>query len=81
MAEPRIKDQRAYSANAAEKHGWPKVNERGYELLEQAYGISVPKRVIVIGAGATGKCFAKFTESLPGLDVQIYEKNDDVSGM
>ena len=70
----------AYSSTTAQRLGWQRTNERGYEILEQPYGVHAPKRVIAIGAGATGICLAKFSESIPNLDLQIYEKNADVTG-
>ncbi|KEF51123.1 uncharacterized protein A1O9_12846 [Exophiala aquamarina CBS 119918] len=70
----------AGSEAKATKLAWERINQRGYEILERPYGTHVPKRVIAIGAGATGICFAQFSKTIPNLDVQIYEKSDEVSG-
>jgi cation diffusion facilitator CzcD-associated flavoprotein CzcO len=80
MITPEINDARAYSAATAQQLGWERVNKRGYEILEQPYGLHSQKRIVVVGAGATGICMAKFVESIPNLDIQIYEKNDDLAG-
>jgi protoporphyrinogen oxidase len=38
-----------------------------------------PFRVIHVGAGASGICFAKFAEEmLTNVTIQIYDKNPDV---
>ncbi|KIW29741.1 uncharacterized protein PV07_05530 [Cladophialophora immunda] len=73
-------DPRADSEEAAKACGWQNVNSRGYSILEKPHGLPQRKRVVVIGAGATGICFSKFSEALANLDLQIYEKNDEVSG-
>ncbi|EXJ89881.1 hypothetical protein A1O3_02948 [Capronia epimyces CBS 606.96] len=73
-------DPRVDSAAYAEELGWTRVNERGYEILERPYGTHAPKKVISIGAGATGICLAHFSKELPELEVQIYEKNDGAAG-
>ncbi len=40
-----------------------------------------PKRIIIVGAGATGICFSKFAETqLSNIEVQIYDKNHDIGG-
>lgn len=63
------------------RYGWPQQNERGYKIREQLFGTERDFRVIHIGAGASGICFAKFAqESLRNVHVQIYEKNNDVGG-
>jgi cation diffusion facilitator CzcD-associated flavoprotein CzcO len=80
MSLSTVDDPRENSAAIAEELGWTRVNERGYEILEQPCEVPSAKRVIVIGAGATGLSFAKFAEEMPRLDVQIYEKNTDIAG-
>ena len=61
--------------------GWPQQNARGYRILEQPLGTMRPLRVVFIGAGASGICFSKFSQDLlTNVDIQIYEKNDDVGG-
>ncbi|EXJ67384.1 uncharacterized protein A1O5_09397 [Cladophialophora psammophila CBS 110553] len=80
MLPKTFDDARADSAARAQECGWEKVNARGFEILEAAHGFHAPKRAIVIGAGATGICFAKFAEPVPNLEVQIYDKNDEVAG-
>ncbi|OQU97765.1 hypothetical protein CLAIMM_03650 [Cladophialophora immunda] len=75
-----MNNPRSDSEAAARDCGWVTVNDRGYSILEKPHGLPRPKRVIVIGAGATGICMAKFSERLANLDLQIYEKNDDVAG-
>lgn len=78
---PSLPDNpKADSEAAAKDCGWENVNSRGYAILEKPHGIPLPRRVIVIGAGATGICLAKFSESLANLDLQIYEKNEEVAG-
>jgi cation diffusion facilitator CzcD-associated flavoprotein CzcO len=73
-------DPRADTEEAAKKYGWENVDRNGYSILEKPHGLPQRKRLIVIGAGATGICMAKFAEALANLDVQIYEKNEEVSG-
>ena len=61
--------------------GWPQQNARGYKILEQPLGMMRPIRVVFIGAGASGICFSKFAQdTLSNVDIQLYEKNDDVGG-
>ncbi len=60
---------------------WPEQNVRGYKILEQPFGTMRPMRVIFVGAGASGICFAKFAEDLlTNISIQIYEKNTDIGG-
>lgn len=41
-----------------------------------------PLKVICIGAGMSGIiCGVRFPQRIPGLDLVIYEKNDDVGGV
>jgi hypothetical protein len=66
---------------APEQYGWPLQNARGYKIHEEPFGISRPMKVIHIGAGASGICFAKFAhDRLQNVDVVLYEKNMDVGG-
>jgi cation diffusion facilitator CzcD-associated flavoprotein CzcO len=65
---------------AAAKYGWQSTNEHGYTILEQPLGVLAPRKIICIGAGATGICLAKFAESVPNLSIQVYDKNSDVAG-
>lgn len=61
--------------------GWRLQNDRGYRIFEQPHGTKRRLRVIHIGAGASGLCFAKFSEEmLENVDIQIYDKNSDVGG-
>ncbi|OAG37868.1 hypothetical protein AYO21_07974 [Fonsecaea monophora] len=64
-----------------ELYGWPTQNERGYRILEQPFNTKRPIRVIHIGAGASGICFAKFHETMTeNVTIQLYEKNSDIGG-
>jgi hypothetical protein len=75
MAE--VQDMNAWQDSA----GWPQQNARGYKILEQPLGTMRPMRVVFIGAGASGICFSKFAQdTLSNVDIQLYEKNDDVGG-
>jgi hypothetical protein len=61
------------------KYGWPTQNARGYKIHEENCGTMRPFRVIHVGAGASGICFAKFAEEmLTNVTIQIYDKNPDV---
>lgn len=80
MAPFLVDSPTASFAGLAQSLDWPRTNERGYEILEQPSGTHARKRVIAVGAGVTGICLAKFCESVPELELQIYEKNDEVSG-
>ncbi|KAK7894332.1 hypothetical protein LTR67_006093 [Exophiala xenobiotica] len=73
-------DTRADSLRFAESVGWERVNSRGYQILERPYGSHAAKRVICIGAGATGICLAQFSKKMENLSLQIYEKNDAPAG-
>jgi NADPH-dependent glutamate synthase beta subunit-like oxidoreductase len=62
-------------------YGWPRQNERGYRIDETPSGTYRPLKVIIIGAGASGISFAKFSrEELHNVELQIYEKNHDIGG-
>lgn len=74
MSDPRD------DPDAAQKYGWRNRNDKGYEILEQPYGFPAPRRIICIGAGATGICLAKFADGQPNLSIEVYDKNDDVAG-
>jgi cation diffusion facilitator CzcD-associated flavoprotein CzcO len=80
MGSIQIDDPRSDSARLAAKLHWQTTNDSGYSILERPYGTHAPKRLIGIGAGATGICLAKFAEVIPNLSVLIYEKNSDISG-
>ncbi|KIW99944.1 uncharacterized protein Z518_10872 [Rhinocladiella mackenziei CBS 650.93] len=61
--------------------GWMIQNARGYKIHEEPYCTARTLRVIHIGAGASGITFSKFVEErLQNVELQIYEKNDDVGG-
>lgn len=66
--------------SAATKYGWRNQNTDGYEILEQPYGSHAPRRIICIGAGASGICLAKFAQHVHNLEIQIYDKNEDIAG-
>lgn len=56
-------------------------NDRGYRILEEPHGTRRKLRVVFIGAGASGICFAKLHQDLlKDVKLQIYEKNADVGG-
>ncbi len=62
-------------------YGWPTENENGYKIREVPSGTKSPKRIIVIGAGASGLDFAKHQQDLlENVETVIYEKNAEVSG-
>lgn len=62
-------------------YGWPRVNKRGYRIDETPSGTYRPLKIIVMGAGASGISFAKFSrEELQNTEIVIYEKNNDVGG-
>ncbi|KIW85239.1 hypothetical protein Z517_00629 [Fonsecaea pedrosoi CBS 271.37] len=64
-----------------DSHGWLVENEKGYRIIEDHFGAHRKLRVIHIGAGASGICFSKFAgEEHENIDLQIYEKNDDIGG-
>lgn len=66
---------------APDKFGWPRKNERGYEILEQPCGIERNIRVIHVGAGISGICFAKFlSEALNNVSFACYDRNADIGG-
>lgn len=53
----------------------------GYRITEQLLYEKRKVRVICVGAGATGIQFAyKAERNLENVNIQIYEKNDDVGG-
>jgi cation diffusion facilitator CzcD-associated flavoprotein CzcO len=53
----------------------------GYRITEQLLYERRKIRVIVVGAGATGLQFAyKAERALKDVDLQIYEKNNDIGG-
>jgi len=63
--------------------GWQVADESGYRIVEQPYGTLSPLKIIHIGAGASGICFAKFYEDRlanRNITIQLYEKNHDVGG-
>jgi NADPH-dependent glutamate synthase beta subunit-like oxidoreductase len=62
-------------------YGWPTENENGYKIREVPSGTKSQKRIIVIGAGASGLDFAKHQQDmLENVETVIYEKNAEVSG-
>lgn len=63
------------------KFGWPRKNERGYQILEQPCGIQRKIRVIHVGAGISGICFAKFlSDELSNVSFVCYDRNTDIGG-
>ena len=40
-----------------------------------------PIKIICIGAGMSGILCLRFRQRIPNLDLEIYEKNDDVGGV
>ena len=59
-----------------------KVNgTNGYAVTERYLNEPYPFRVIAMGAGASGINFAyKMKQTLPEVDLVIYEKNSDIGG-
>ncbi|RBQ69318.1 hypothetical protein FVER14953_04333 [Fusarium verticillioides] len=58
-----------------------KVAQRAYQINEQPFGTRKKMRVIIIGAGVSGLNFFKMSETkLSNIEVQCYEKNNDVGG-
>ena len=73
--------QEAQLLNGESSEEWLQQSSKGYKILEQPMGTTEPLRVIFIGAGASGICFTKFAEdSLPNVEVQVYDKNPDIGG-
>jgi cation diffusion facilitator CzcD-associated flavoprotein CzcO len=58
------------------------VTEPPLSMIEdRAIDAKRPLRVICIGAGISGIITAiRFPQRIPNLDLQIYEKNADISG-
>ncbi|OQV07522.1 hypothetical protein CLAIMM_11945 [Cladophialophora immunda] len=70
-----------YLQSLPDCYGWPRANKRGYRIDETPSGTYRPLKVIVMGAGASGISFAKFSrEELQNVEIIIYEKNRDVGG-
>jgi hypothetical protein len=62
-------------------YDWPTENESGYRIREVPSGTKSPRKIIVIGAGASGLDFAKHQQDLlENVETVIYEKNAEVSG-
>jgi hypothetical protein len=62
-------------------YGWPTENDKGYKIHEVPSGIKRHKKIIVVGAGASGLDFAKYQkDKLENVETVIYEKNHEVSG-
>lgn len=62
-------------------YGWPTENDNGYKIREVPSGTKSRKRIIVIGAGASGLDFAKHQQDLlENVETVVYEKNAEVSG-
>jgi hypothetical protein len=63
------------------KYGWPTENAAGYRIKEQLFGNERPIRVIHLGAGASGICFAKLAaETLNNVSFTCYDKNSEIGG-
>ena len=59
----------------------PAINGRGYQILEEPLGAKRRLKVIILGAGASGIDFFKNAEErLENVDIQCYEKNEDIGG-
>lgn len=56
----------------------PAMND--YHIRESPMGSRRPIKVIFLGMGAAGINFAHSVSKLPNIELQIYEKNDDVGG-
>lgn len=70
-----------YLDSLPDKYDWPRENTRGYRIEEIPSGSRRPLKVIVVGAGASGIAFAKFSrEELQNVEIVIYEKNADIGG-
>lgn len=77
MAAPNMQNL----ASLPEKYGWPTKNARGYCIKEQPSGMHRPIRIIHLGAGASGICFAKHAiEELDNATWICYDKNHDIGG-
>ncbi len=64
-----------------DRYGWPRENARGYRIDETPSGTYRRLRVLVMGFGASGISFAKFSrDQLQNVEVVIYEKNADIGG-
>jgi hypothetical protein len=80
-AAPVAIDDRETATAKAEAYGWERKSSNGYSIREEPLGILSPKRIIVIGAGASGICFAKLAKDrLTNVQVQIYDKNPEYGG-
>ncbi len=67
---------------APELFNWTTSDASGYQLCEQPLGTKQPKKILILGAGASGLDFLKrFTEDdMEGIELVCYEKNADVGG-
>ncbi|KPI36365.1 putative sterigmatocystin biosynthesis monooxygenase stcW [Cyphellophora attinorum] len=58
-----------------------KDEQKPYEIREQPFGTKKRMRIVIMGAGVSGLNFFKQSESkLENVEVQCYEKNNDVGG-
>lgn len=86
MTLPTVDTERIAQINSEleslpDKYGWPRENHNGYQIKEQISGTARPIRVIHIGAGASGICFAKYAaETLCNVHFVCYDKNPDIGG-
>ncbi|TAQ87444.1 hypothetical protein B7494_g4224 [Chlorociboria aeruginascens] len=83
--EPEVQFQSEFGVPDLEslpaRYGWPTENAAGYRIKEQLFGYERPIRVIHLGAGASGICFAKFLpETLKNVSFTCYDKNNDIGG-
>lgn len=69
------------SPGAPELFHWPNANNSGYQINEQPLGTKQSKKIILLGAGASGINFLKTAqERLENVEVVCYEKNSNIGG-
>lgn len=67
--------------NAVHENEWYNQDFDGYRITEQPLYVKRRVRMVCVGAGATGLEVAyKAERVLQDVDVQIYEKNNDIGG-
>ncbi|KAJ9644328.1 hypothetical protein H2204_001680 [Knufia peltigerae] len=68
-------------SDAIHENEWYNQDFDGYRVTEQLLYAKRPLRIICVGAGAAGLQIAyKAERALENIDLQIYEKNNDVGG-
>lgn len=55
--------------------------KRDVKIRDDFYGTRRKLRIGVLGAGLTALNFLHFAETLKGVDIIVYERNEDVGGV